>query len=147
MNWNHVQLLPAKTWASHDALLWLCRWLSGCRSLMRSAHCGSVWTGTCWVDVQWRRPGWRCSPGPRPGAGADASADEDEDGRPWTRRECCFGEGAQIGLMGRLGPWMDPGVPVCPGYPARRKRFSVICLRLNTDTDINLMLDGQRKTW
>lgn len=124
----HEKTVPSdgqlKHLASRDALLWLCRSPSGCRSLMRSARCGSVRTGTCWVGAHWRRPGSRCSPGLRLGVDADASVDADEDGRLWTQRECCFGEGVQTGLMGRPGPWMDPGVPVCPGYPGRRKRFT-----------------------
>lgn len=31
----------------------------------------------------------------------------------------------QTGRMDKPGPWMDPGVPVCPGYPAETKRFGI----------------------
>lgn len=104
---------------SHDALLWLCRWLSDCRSLIRSARCGSVRTGTCWVDAQWRRPGSQCSPVVLLGAGVDVGGSVDVDGgvKLWSQLECRSGEGGQTGPIGKPGPWMDPGAPVCPGYP------------------------------
>lgn len=115
--------MSTTTSESRDALLWLCQWPFGCRSLTHSAHCGSVWSGTCWVDVRWQRPGFHCSPVLLLGVDVGGSVDVDGGVKLWTPQGCCFGEEVQTGLMGKPGPWMDPGVPVCPGYPVGTKIY------------------------